>query len=156
MKKLIYLLLFLCFACTGQTGKVIRVIDGDTFIFQTATQTLRVRMYGIDAPELTQDYGQQAKKFMAMYTGFSGELQTFGKDKYGRTIGKLIINGQDINLKMVTYGQAWCYEYYCHDSSYINAQQSAKYNRLGLWANKSIPPWVFRKQHVKEHSQMYK
>ena len=46
------------------SGKVIRVSDGDTLLLQSGSQRIKVRMYGIDAPELKQSYGEDSKSYL--------------------------------------------------------------------------------------------
>ena len=46
------------------SGKVIRVSDGDTILLQSGSQRIKVRMYGIDAPELKQSYGKDSKNYL--------------------------------------------------------------------------------------------
>jgi micrococcal nuclease len=148
MKKLL-LLLFLwlpVLACTQKyTGTIIRVIDGDTFVFQTGEGSLTVRMYGIDAPEKNQPYGPESKAFLENYLHKKASLVTKGTDKYGRTLGILLIKGKNINLKMVQTGNAWRYKKNRKDESLIKAENRARKRKLGLWAKPApVNPYDFR------------
>ena len=58
----------------------------------------KVRLYGIDAPEKKQDYGQRSKQFLAsLIAGQMVEVEPKGKDRYKRTLGIILYKGQDIN-----------------------------------------------------------
>lgn len=95
------------------SGKVISTHDGDTItILQNKEQT-KVRLYGIDAPEKKQDYGQRSKQFLAsLIAGQVVEVEPKGKDRYKRTLGIIYYKGQDINAQMVLNGYAWAYVKY--------------------------------------------
>jgi micrococcal nuclease len=150
MKKIFILLLLFPFACFAQeySGTIIRVIDGDTFVFQTDDGSLKIRMYGIDAPEKTQEFGQESKAFLERYLHKSGTLNKTGIDKYGRTLGVLFVGNININLESIKNGCAWHYKYYCNDEKFAQAQKDARKKRAGLWAGSNpIPPWEYRKNH---------
>jgi endonuclease YncB( thermonuclease family) len=76
------------------SGMVLRIIDGDTFVFQTEEGSLKVRMDGIDAPEKDHAFGLKAKEFLTSYLYKNGKLQYKGVDTYGRTLGVLFVMGQ--------------------------------------------------------------
>ena len=145
MKTSYLILLFglILFSCSRE-GKITRVIDGDTFIFDYHT---RVRMSNIDAPELSQPFGQESKIFLKQYEGKRGTIKTMGKDKYGRTLAVLYVDNENINLLSVNRGFAW--KFICHDAIYQRAQNYAQDHKLGLWANDAIEPCKWRKRYEK-------
>jgi endonuclease YncB( thermonuclease family) len=134
------ILIFISFSCSRQ-GQITRVIDGDTFIFNYHT---RVRMANIDAPELSQPFGQEAKQFLKQYEGQRCTLKTQGKDKYGRTLAVVYINGKNINLLTVIRGFSW--KFMTYKKEYFQAQESARSQKLGLWAQPAIEPYLWRKR----------
>jgi endonuclease YncB( thermonuclease family) len=74
------------------------------------------------------------------------------QDRYGRTIGKVLVNGVDANLEQVKRGMAWFYKKYQNELllqdrlDYLHAQEFAEKERIGLWAgNNLVAPWDFRK-----------
>jgi endonuclease YncB( thermonuclease family) len=81
-------------------------------------------MANIDAPELSQPFGQEAKQFLKQYEGQRCTLKTQGKDKYGRTLAVVYINGEDINLLTVIRGFSW--KFMTHKREYYQAQESAE------------------------------
>ena len=104
---------FLLFSIVGfsqqYTGSIIRVIDGDTFVFQTIEGSLIIRMYGIDAPERDQPYSKESADFMKQYLNKEAIIKASGVDRYGRTLGILFINCEDINLLSIKCGYFWHY-----------------------------------------------
>lgn len=142
-------------ASYGETlqGKVVGISDGDTItVLDSGKTQYKVRLAGIDAPEKSQAFGDRSKQYLSD--------QVFGKtvtvdwnktDKYGRTIGKVIVNGQDANLRQVQAGLAWHYKQYEKEqsasdrNSYAQAESDARTRHIGLWHDATpIPPWDFR------------
>ena len=90
------------------SAKVIKISDGDTITVLSGKEQTKVRLYGIDAPEKKQDYGQRSKQFLAsLIAGQVVEVDPRGKDRYKRTIGTIYLDGKDINAQMVANGYAW-------------------------------------------------
>ncbi|EPE9017981.1 thermonuclease family protein [Campylobacter upsaliensis] len=140
------------------TGKVSRVIDGDTIELLAKTSKtnpynhiakLKIRLYGIDAPELKQAYGKEAKEYLsALVLKQEVSLIIENKDKYDRFVGTLFLKGQDINKEMVKNGYAHAYESF--SKKYLAEQADAKMFKLGLWQDeKAVKPSEFRKQQIK-------
>ena len=85
--------------------------------------------------------------------GKNVEVEYDKRDRYGRIIGKLIEDGQDINLLQVKLGYAWHYKFYEKDQSqldrvlYSSAEIDAREKTIGLWSAPAVPPWQYwRKQ----------
>ncbi|EIZ1023635.1 thermonuclease family protein [Campylobacter upsaliensis] len=136
-------------------GKVSRVIDGDTIELLAKTSKenpynhitkLKIRLYGIDAPELKQAYGKEAKEFLsALVLKQEVSLIIENKDKYDRFVGTLFLKGQDINKEMVKNGYAHAYESF--SKKYLAEQADAKMFKLGLWQDeKAVKPSEFRRK----------
>lgn len=134
-------------------GKVIRVLDGDTIELLDADKTThRVRLKGIDAPEKAQDFGTRSREQLATFAFNRDALVEWNeRDRYGRIIGKLIIDGDDICLKMIETGLAWHFKRYEKTQSenervtYAEAEQKSRSEKTGLWADPNpTPPWSFR------------
>ena len=111
LKKNISILLFLSIALSAFTqdykGTIMRVIDGDTYVFQTVEGSFTVRMYGTDAPERDQPFSKESADFLKQYLNKEAFFKQKGKDRYGRTFGTLYIDDQDINLLSIKGGYAW-------------------------------------------------
>ena len=127
-------------------GKVVSIHDGDTItMLQNKTQ-IKVRLFGIDAPELKQPYGKKSKQFLAnLIAREVVEVDENGKDRYKRTLGIIYYKGQDINAQMVLNGYAWAYVKYSR--IYVDQEKTARENKRGLWQSSNpTPPWEWRKR----------
>ena len=159
MNKILMAGLMLTFSVISQadliTGRVVGVADGDTITILDNTNTQhKIRLAGIDAPERKQPFGTASKKSLSdLVYGKQVEVDWQKHDRYGRIVGKVLINNRDANLEQVNRGMAWFYAKYQNEQSvqdreeYAGAQDYAEKNQLGLWADKNpTPPWNFRKQ----------
>jgi ATP-dependent hsl protease ATP-binding subunit hslU len=125
-------------------GKVVSVHDGDTITILAQKKQIKIRLFGIDAPELKQPYGKKSKQFLSnLIAGQIVEVKENGNDRYGRTIGTISLNGEDINAQMVENGYAWAYRRF--SKKYAPQESEAKFEKRGLWRDDPIPPWVFRR-----------
>lgn len=128
-------------------GEVVGVSDGDTLTVLLADKRqAKIRLAQIDAPEKKQDFGQAAKQSlsdMAYKKHVSVEYKE--EDRYGRVIGKVMVDGLDVNLEQVKKGMAWVYRQYADDQAYFSAEDVAKNQSIGIWSQPApTPPWEFR------------
>ena len=101
------------FVFTGTVdGQVVGVTDGDTITVLDGQRTQhKVRLAGIDAPEKAQAFGQRSKEHLSsLVFGRQVKVETEKQDRYGRTVGKVLVEGRDANLAMVVAGLAWHYK----------------------------------------------
>ena len=130
--------------------KVVGVHDGDTITGLDESKTqYKIRLDAIDAPELGQPFGQASKKALSE-TVFGKTVTVIEKkrDKYGRTIGHVIVDGKDTNLMMLEQGMAWHYREYSKNARLQRAEDDARAAHKGLWADREpMPPWEWRKEH---------
>lgn len=103
----------------GYEGRVVKVIDGDTVeTLDSAKHTERVRISGIDAPERNQAFGTQAKQRLTdLVGGRTVSVYWNKRDRYGRIVGKVVVEGQDAGLTMVREGYAWWYRKYTDEQN---------------------------------------
>lgn len=127
-------------------GKVVHIADGDTLTVLVDHQQVKVRLAEIDAPESRQDYGQRAKQALGnLVFGHDVSVDYEGKDRYGRTIGRVHLGRLDVNAEMVRTGYAWVYRKYAKDQNLYALEDEARAARRGLWAgNDPVPPWEWR------------
>lgn len=133
---------------TRLTLKVVGVHDGDTFTgLNDSKEQVKVRLDAVDAPELGQPYGEASKKALSdKIFGNSVTVITKKRDRYGRTIGHVIVEKRDVNLELLEEGAAWHYEEYDHNKRLREAEQAARDSKTGLWKDAHpIPPWEWRK-----------
>lgn len=151
----IFCLLVLSNAASGSTieGRVIGVADGDTItVLDDAHTQHKIRLAGIDAPEKKQPFGQRSKESLSeLVYSKTVTVETDKRDRYGREVGKVLVNGLDANLEQVKRGMAWHYKAYEREQSatdrqvYADAEKEASAARHGLWADGDpVPPWEFR------------
>jgi endonuclease YncB( thermonuclease family) len=141
------ILVFAIYQEYNYTGKITRVIDGDTFNMQTATGIIKVRLDGIDCPENKQPFSADSKAFLNRYLNMQCKLTAKGKDRYGRILAVLWVDGTNINLLMVHKGYAWHFKKYSKDTALAEAEIKARESRKGLWQEPNpIAPWDWRKR----------
>lgn len=156
MKIVFLLTLLFGLACQAATiqGRVVGVADGDTVTVLDANKVQhKIRLSGIDAPEKNQAFGQRSKDSLSdLVFNKQVRVETAKTDRFGRAVGKVVVNGADANLAQVTRGMAWHYKTYEREQSvndrklYDFAESEARAARRGLWRDAApIPPWAFRK-----------
>jgi len=151
-KKLLTVLVMLALMTVfGQaqeiTGKVVGVHDGDTITLLTAEkEQVKVRLEGIDAPELKQAFGNASKQSLSdLVFGKLVRLEVAGKDRYKRTLGHVFVGETWVNLAQVKKGFAWHYKKYSKDAEIGEAEAEAREARLGVWKDASpVAPWDWR------------
>ena len=136
------------------TGRVVGVADGDTVTVLDAQHVQhKIRLAGIDAPEKSQPFGNRSKQSLSdLAFDKAVVVETDKRDRYGREVGKVLVNGRDVNLIQVERGMAWHYKAYASEQSvndqrlYEAAEIAAKVARRGLWRDpEPMAPWEFRK-----------
>lgn len=133
------------------SGRVVGVMDGDTFKLLTADSTLvKVRVANIDCPEKKQAFSKRAKQFTSDAIFNKGvQVEVIGTDRYGRTIGN-VFYGKNLNLseELLKHGLAWHFKRYSKDKSLQQCEDEARENRVGLWGYPDpVAPWDWRKEH---------
>ena len=128
-------------------GKIVRIIDGDTYIFLTETGSFIVRMLGIDAPERDQPFSRESSEFLSKYLDKDAVTRVNGTDRDERRMGTLFVNGRNINLLLIREGYAWHYKRYSSDKDYALAEEYAQKNKLHIWSMPNpIAPWTWRQR----------
>jgi endonuclease YncB( thermonuclease family) len=143
-------------AADTMSGRVVRVVDGDTLVLLVAGhEQERIRLAGIDCPERKQAFGTRAKQALTRrVAGKEVTVEWAKRDRYGRIVGKVVYGGHDVDLALVREGMCWWYRKYAHEQSdvdqalYADAEAKAQEKRLGLWRDTApVPPWAWRKKH---------
>ena len=126
-----------------------QAIDGDTLKWGA----LRIRLYGMDAPEMRQpcDGGRwypgplARDALVALLARGPVECQPIDHDRYGRTVARCTAGGVDLGAALVRKGLAWAFVRYSRD--YVDQEARAKADRLGVHAHGCLPAWEWRAQH---------
>ncbi|MCG8343900.1 MAG: thermonuclease family protein [Chlorobiales bacterium] len=133
-------------------GKVVSVSDGDTVTLLIDGQQEKIRLEGIDCPEKGQAFGRRAKQFTSdMVFGKMVSLKRLKKDRYGRTLGWIQVDGEILNIELIRAGYAWHYK---ESSSPVLSllEKEARQKRKGLWIEDNpLTPWNYRKLPRNKH-----
>jgi endonuclease YncB( thermonuclease family) len=130
--------------------RVQTVHDGDTVsCLDTEGRRQKIRLVGIDAPELAQPFGDESRQ--ALVSKLSGGLvrvEGEARDQYGRLLALLWINDRDINREMVADGWAWAFGGFAADENLVVLESAARRERRGLWqGDDPLPPREWRTLH---------
>lgn len=135
-------------------GRVVLVADGNTIsVMDVRKQQHRVRLAGIDAPELGQAFATRSRENLAKWVFRRDVVVEWNKkDRHGRIVGVVLVDGHDVNLEQVRAGMAWCYSERPDGQTaevrevYELAEKAARERKLGLWVDPApIPPWEWRR-----------
>jgi endonuclease YncB( thermonuclease family) len=117
------------------TCTVKSVYDGDTLTARCPSGEVKVRMFGIDSPEMGQKpWGNTSKQALQSLLRDPIRLRVRDQDRYGRTVAQVWVGDRDVGLEMVKQGQAVMYEQYNDSPIYRQAQAEAQQARRGIWA----------------------
>ena len=148
-KILIVLLALLNFCLADYEARVVKIIDGDTVqVLSASKEKIKIRLYGIDAPEKKQAYGKVSRNALAdKIAGNIVKVSPNGKDRYERELAKIYLGNEDINRYMVRNGFAWAFIKYSKE--YAGDEIYARNNKLVLWLSiNPTPQWIFRKIYI--------
>jgi endonuclease YncB( thermonuclease family) len=136
-------------AAAQSEGRVVSVRDGDTLVVRGPSGVVRVRLWGIDCPELGQPFGKASRRFAAeACAGRDVGLDERGHDRYGRLLAVVRLpSGESLNAALVRAGLAWwSYAYSPKALDFAVLEQEARKEKRGLWADaRAVPPWSWRK-----------
>lgn len=126
------------------------VTDGDSLRINDG----KIRLWGIDAPELQQfcqqssatwPCGIEAKKAL---TDRIGQQSVFCRqedvDRYGRSVAECYVGDVSLNEWLVEEG--WALAYRRYSTKFIPAENQAKFQQAGMWRGEFIEPWEWRRQ----------
>ena len=145
-------------AVAAETARVVRVIDGDTYVMLSDTTTYQLRLLGVDAPEQGQAFGPQATDSVAhlLPPGRVVLVARAGLDRYGRTLGAVRLltapgatAGRAVPLDslLVVRGWAWAFDPNRTVAGRAQQMQAAQRAGRGLWkcgVSAAMPPKRWR------------
>lgn len=156
MKSLLILLVGLAFEANGLggnvlSGKVTAVIDGNTIeMLADDNESYKILLYGIDSPELGQEFGEKAKQFLEkMILNKKVSVDVQAKDRWGNRLGIVLIEGtRDPRYDLLEAGLAWTAERDPIRELEI-IKEKARDKGKGLWKEQDpTPPWIYRRQQT--------
>ena len=131
----------------SMTGKVLLVHDGDTLTVLDGQTRLKVRLTGIDAPELRQAFGPQSKESLEdLCLARDATVKVVARDHRGGGSGLVKCDGVDASAEQVKRGMAWVYKPHVAATSPLYfLEDQAQRSREGLWKEPSpLAPWLWR------------
>ena len=135
-------LLFATPALADLSGRVASVHDGDTLTLDGS----KIRIWGIDAPELKQKCGVVARDALqALVQGRVVTCVQKDRDRYQRVVASCAVGGADLGEAMVRSGNTLDYRRYSK-GRYRQAERDAETRRAGIWAGRFVAPWDWRRQ----------
>jgi micrococcal nuclease len=145
------------------SGPVVGVIDGDTIDVRLSSGMVRVRLYGIDAPEKSQPYGEKAKQALSeLVFRKNVDLEVESQDRYDRVVAVVYVGDLDINAEMVKGGFAWAYRQYLGklegDEQMCVYEYAARGLKRGIWslpAEQQAAPWDWRAYQNRRRDYLY-
>lgn len=116
---------------------------------------MKVRLAEIDAPEKKQPFGMRSKQALSdLCFGKQADVAPQTKDRYGRTVARIMCDEQDASEQLVRSGMAWVFDRYVTDRGLYRLQDEARAARRGLWGDSGpVPPWEWRKKLLTRASQ---
>lgn len=131
----------------ADNARVVDVLDGDTLTVRIGSLQLEVRIEDIDAPELSQPYGDRSRDSLAVLClDQSVKLELAARDRGSDAVGRVNCGGKDASSYQVERGLAWVYHGYAPTNSPLyKLEAKARDAQRGLWADpESMPPWEWR------------
>jgi micrococcal nuclease len=137
-------------------GVVTSVVDGDSVWLKPVGggRAIEVRLAGIDAPERCQPGGGEARAYLAAWVlkrpaRLLPAAAGSGHDRYGRRLGQLLVDGVEVNRRLVEQGHAWSLRGARGQGPYLAQERQARAQRLGLHAAGAAAerPHEFRRRH---------
>ena len=127
-----------------------RVVDGDGIRLNCGPdrKNLNVRLHCIDAPESDQQpWAAHATAHLQSLVAPHVDLWSIELDRYGRTVGRIYRDGEDLNLRMVADGRVAVYPQFCDDRRYYKAERIARDAGVGIWSQPGMhqQPWEWRR-----------
>lgn len=132
-------------------GTVTKVTDGDSLWLQPSVQgpPIEVRLLGVDAPEICQPWGTQARDALkVLVEGKQVTLRAVGLDTYQRTLGTVMLDDVDVNSRLVEEGHAWSTRSKWDRGPLVKQERMAKALSRGLHSQAgAVMPKDFRTTH---------
>ena len=122
-------------------GHVTKVKDGDSLVLRTpANATVQIRLAEIDTPEKGEPYADTARQALSrLVRDRDIAVRLFDVDKYDRIVGRVFVNGTDVNAELVRMGLAAVYCRFSEDQRLYDLEADARADRRGIWDGDRLP-----------------
>lgn len=125
--------------------------DGDTctVVASGSAARIHIRLHGIDAPEIGQSYGVEARAVIVrLVVGKAVDVRPAGQSYHRMVADLVLLDGRNVAAVMVDAGAVWWEPQYPSDPTLPARQAQAQQRHAGLWANPAaVPPWLWRHEH---------
>ena len=146
------ILLFLALCLTTSAQLVVHVDDGDTYKILNQGKLQIIRLANVDAPELDEYYGSIVKDSVSkLILGCEVTVDPRGKDRYGRTIAEVTVEGMSLDSLLIVKGWAWNYTQFSQNYELAGYEKIVKASGVGMWQCLfNVPPWIWRKLNKRQ------
>ena len=131
-------------------GRVVAVHDGDSLSVVLDGEPTKVRIFGVDAPELRQPWSRRARRALeALVEDHEVRVVEVDRDAYGRLVADVFAGDVCVGCELVRDGHAWVYRQFTDDRTLLRLESEARESATGLWSlpeSERIPPWEWRKK----------
>lgn len=122
---------------------VTAIEDGDSVVVTTGNERSTLHLAGVDAPELSQAGGPEAKAFLSDLV--LGKAVTVRLKNASERSATIELNGSDLSAALIRNGMAWHCPRFTADRELTSAEADARKAKRGLWnVARPTPPWLFR------------
>ncbi len=157
---LIFALLFSSKVAQGSdmpaVRQILEVVDGNTLKVSTMEDdTFKVKLKGVDAPELGQEFGIESLNYLQkLITDKNVLVEYSGKDRWGNRLVYVTTNkGKSINEIMIKEGYGWVDRFFINKPDLMELQQIAEKKNAGLWTKEDpMAPWVYDRIQIRVNS----
>ena len=120
-------------------GKVVKVLDGDTFEMDYEGINLRCRVTNVDSPELKRPFGKEAKDYLeSLLLNKEVSFEVEKKDAFGRYVVNLQMESEKLDEHLIRLGMCWHWHKQSNNAKLLELEQLARHQKLGLWQDKYI------------------
>ena len=133
---------------------VLRIVDGDTIWVEIEGEEAKIRLLGIDTPELERDltpvecYAEEAEDRLRELLAGKGVMLLKSKtgdevDRYGRLLRYVFADGEDVSARLIREGYAFAFRRYAHDrrAYYVHLEAEAQAAQVGMWDAQNCSYW---------------
>ncbi len=141
----------------NDSARVVRIIDGDTYVLRKENKDFTVRLKNVDAPESKQAFGFLSGIYVSqLILGKVVLYDSIGNDLYGRVLADIWLNNQRLDSTLIRNGLAWNYQQYSNDTLLKSMMVLAINEKKGLWKCGMVgvcPPNLWRSYTARKRSK---
>lgn len=146
MRSILLIFLLLASRLVAFEALCVGIHDGDSLTILKDKKEIKIRLEGIDAPELGQEYGTKSRQYLAsLVFKKTVEIVPTTVDQFNRQVAWVKVAGASVNHSMIQSGNAWQFLKYNKNADLGKLQSEAISKKLGLWAGfNPMAPWEYR------------